>query len=46
MTVPRARGLGVAAKVKRRIVACTDTAQLEKWLVRAVTVESAAELFD
>ncbi len=46
MTVLGARGIKVTAKVKRRIVACTDLAQLDQWLVRAVTVESAAELFD
>ncbi len=46
MTVLRARGLRVAAKAKRRIVACTDLDQLDQWLVRAVTVESAAKLFD
>ncbi len=46
MTVPRARGLGVAAKAKRRIVACTDLDQLDQWLVCAATAESAAELFD
>jgi hypothetical protein len=41
-----ARGLRVDAETRQRILACTDLAQLKVWLRKAVTVESAQELFE
>ena len=41
-----ARGLKVDAQARRRILACTDLAQLKAWLRKAVTVPSVHELFE
>jgi hypothetical protein len=41
-----ARGLKVDAKARKRIVACTEPAQLKGWLRKAVTVQSVQELFE
>lgn len=46
LVVLRGRGLEVDAKARERIVSCTDTAQLEKWLLRAGTIHSVQELFE
>ena len=40
-----ARGLSVSAMARRRILACTNLAQLKRWLRRAVTVTATNELF-
>jgi hypothetical protein len=40
-----ARGLKVSAAVRKQILACTDPAQLKRWLRKAATAESAQELF-
>jgi hypothetical protein len=39
-----ARGLVVDAEARARIEGCTDLATLDRWLVRAVTAASAAEV--
>jgi hypothetical protein len=41
-----ARGLVVDAAARERIVACTELAQLKRWLRKAVTVHSVQELFE
>jgi hypothetical protein len=40
-----ARGLSVSDEVRERILACTDQEQLDQWLVRAIEVERADQLF-
>jgi hypothetical protein len=44
LTVLDARGVAVPADARERILACTDLAQLETWLRRAVTATTAAEV--
>jgi hypothetical protein len=44
LTVLDARGVQVPAAVREQILACTDLAQLEIWLRRAVTATTAAEV--
>jgi flagellar biosynthesis/type III secretory pathway protein FliH len=39
-----ARRLELSAEVRGRITACTDVATLDKWITRAVTAQSAAEV--
>ena len=41
-----ARGIEVDAASRQRILDCSDLAQLKVWLRRAVTVQSAHELFE
>jgi hypothetical protein len=41
-----ARGIKVVGAARRRILACTDMAQLKRWLRKAVRVQSAQELFE
>jgi hypothetical protein len=43
--VLRARGLVVSPDVEERVKRCTDLAQLDEWLRRAVVVASAEEIF-
>jgi predicted transposase YdaD len=38
-----ARSLSVSPEMRERIMSCTDLATLDKWLVRAVSAQSAAE---
>ncbi|HVG57942.1 MAG TPA: hypothetical protein VNA24_05265 [Hyalangium sp.] len=45
LKVLEARGLSVEGAARRRVLACTDLEQLERWLSRAVTVQSVQELF-
>jgi hypothetical protein len=40
-----ARGLEVSAAARKRIQACTEPAQLKRWLRKAVAVKSVEELF-
>jgi len=44
LTVLDARGVEVPAAIREQILACTDLAQLDVWLRRAVTASSAAEV--
>jgi len=46
LAVLDARAIKVSKVIRRRIVACDDAAQLERWVRRATTVKKAAELFD
>ncbi|GAB3962811.1 hypothetical protein GCM10029978_019080 [Actinoallomurus acanthiterrae] len=46
LTVLSGRGACVSPDIRARITGCTDLAQLEAWLQRAVVVSTAAELFD
>jgi hypothetical protein len=43
--VLQARGLRVSDEVRARVFACTDVAQLDAWVRKAVTVTSVDELF-
>lgn len=45
MKVLEARGLAVTAAQRTAIEACEDSAQLDAWLVQAVSADSADELF-
>jgi hypothetical protein len=45
LVVLRARGLVVSPEVEDRVTRCTDIAQLDEWLRRAVVVTSAEEIF-
>jgi hypothetical protein len=40
-----ARGVAVSEDARQRLLAQTDASVLDRWLVRAVTVSSADELF-
>jgi predicted transposase YdaD len=39
------RGVEVPDEVRQRVMSCTDDATLESWLDRALTAESAEDLF-
>jgi hypothetical protein len=41
LTVLEARGVPVPAAVREQILACSDVAQLDVWLCRAVTATTA-----
>ncbi|MPY82301.1 MAG: hypothetical protein GEV00_03080 [Actinophytocola sp.] len=45
LRVLAARGIAVSDDARARITSCTDLDQLERWLDRAVSVDSADELF-
>lgn len=45
LRVLAARGIAVSDDARARITACADLDQLERWLDRAVSVDSADELF-
>lgn len=40
-----ARGIDVSDDIRERIIGCTDTDRLERWVRRAATVDTAEELF-
>ncbi|MEV3923335.1 hypothetical protein [Actinomadura coerulea] len=40
-----ARGLDVSEDVRARVEGCTDSEQIERWIRRAVSVDSAEDLF-
>jgi flagellar biosynthesis/type III secretory pathway protein FliH len=44
LLVLKTRGVAVPPEIEQRIAACTDAAVLSRWLTRAVTAESAAEV--
>jgi hypothetical protein len=46
LTVLSARGIDVPERARVQITECTDLAQLEAWLHRAVTIASVDELFE
>jgi hypothetical protein len=45
LAILEARGIVVGARERTRIIASTDLVELDRWLRRAVTVESVSELF-
>jgi predicted transposase YdaD len=45
LRVLEARGLTLKGAARKRVLACTDLAQLERWLSQAVKVQSVQELF-
>ena len=45
VTVLEQRGIGVTDQQRIRVLGCTDTAQLERWVARAATASSSDELF-
>ena len=45
LDVLRARGLAVSEETEARIRSCTDSGTLTTWAKRAVTVDSADEIF-
>ena len=46
LAVLTARGIAVPESARERIVGCSDLAQLDQWLTRAVTARSVAEVVD
>ena len=42
--VLEARGIEVSEDVRSRVIECTDLEQIEVWVRRAATVESAEDL--
>jgi flagellar biosynthesis/type III secretory pathway protein FliH len=46
LLVLKTRGVAVPEEIEQRIAACTDPAVLSRWLERAVTVQSAAEVVE
>lgn len=45
LTVLAARGVLVDEPTRRRVLSCTDSALLDRWIGRAAVATSAAELF-
>jgi predicted transposase YdaD len=43
--VLEARGLRIGKAARERIAACSDAAQLDRWIRRAATIQKASELF-
>ncbi|MEU9867516.1 hypothetical protein AB0C87_06665 [Actinomadura sp. NPDC048021] len=41
-----ARGLDVSAGVRAQVEGCSDSEQIERWIRRAVSADSAEDLFD
>jgi len=46
LAVLETRGLAIPDDVRQRVLASTDVAELDRWLLRAVVVGSAAEIFE
>jgi len=45
LAVLQARGIAVDDASRTRILACTDLATLDRWIVRAATVSTLADVF-
>lgn len=45
LRVLKNRGIEVSEEERKRILECTDTARLDTWLDRSLTVQTAAEVF-
>ena len=45
LAVMAARGLAVSATTRKRVMACRDPAQLDRWLVRAATATTVKAVF-
>ncbi|MEV4670701.1 MULTISPECIES: hypothetical protein [Actinomadura] len=46
LVVLEGRGIAVPNEVRKRVMGCTDSDQLERWLKRAAVVERAEDLLD
>ncbi|MFF4241090.1 hypothetical protein ACFYYL_34900 [Actinomadura geliboluensis] len=46
LVVLEGRGIAVPNEVRRRVMGCTDSDQLERWLKRAAVVDRAEDLLD
>lgn len=46
LAVLEARGLQVDEQARQRIAACTELEQLQRWLRKAVSIQSVQELFE
>ncbi|MFG1851753.1 hypothetical protein ACGFJT_07930 [Actinomadura geliboluensis] len=46
LVVLEGRGIAVPNEVRKRVLGCTDSDQLERWLKRAAVVERAEDLLD
>ena len=46
LKVMQARGLAVTAAQQERVLRCQDEAQLDQWLIRALTASSTAEVLE
>jgi len=46
LAVLEARGIAIDAPTRERILGCTDSEQLQRWLVRAATMSSIREVFE
>jgi hypothetical protein len=46
LAVLDARGLEIPADVRERVLACTDLAELDRWIRRAAVVSEARQLFE
>jgi hypothetical protein len=46
LLVLKTRGIAVPPEIEQRIATCTDPAMLSRWLTRAVTAQSAAEVVE
>jgi hypothetical protein len=44
LSVLAGRGLPVSDALKERVLRCQDAEQLQRWLLRAITVSSAEEI--
>lgn len=42
----KARGVTLSAEARAVLDACTDSAKLDRWIIRAATASSASEVFD
>ena len=45
LTVLAARGIAVSDSIRERIIGCRDLPQLKMWITKAVTANTADELF-
>lgn len=46
LAVLEARGIKVSKAARQRVLACTDVAELERWVRRATVVKKTSELFE
>ena len=46
VTILAARGVSVSRALRKQILACTDPATLDRWLRRAASAQSVADVFD
>lgn len=46
LAVLEVRGIKVSKSIRQRVLACTDVAELDRWVRRATVVKKASELFE